>query len=458
MLSGLIAIVGRPNVGKSTLFNLLTRTKAAIVSPQPGVTRDRLYGKIPFDDGESLILIDTGGFEKKAEMLRHATQDFQPYGERVWEQTKLAVQECDLVLFMLDAKVGLHPHDREIMQFLRQSKKRIRYVVNKVDSPKDEFNLWEFNQLGTDEIHTICAAHGQGVGALKELIREDMDGLTQTSTITQDGTKLALIGRPNVGKSSILNRLLGEDRSLVTPVAGTTRDSIHTHLRHKNQPYVLIDTAGIRRKSRVSEFIEEQSVIRSLSAIQKADIILLVIDAIEGLTDQEAKLINLGVDRGKAILIVINKWDLVPDKSANTMRDYENNLRKQLGDHSYLPMHFISCLENQRVHKIMDRVVELSEQMRKRIEKDELKATLDSILMKHPVHLKGTNILEPEFHSAVQAPGLPPTIVVRCNCARAVITSYRRYMVHAFRRELGLESVPLRLILKGKRREVSELL
>ena len=458
MISGLVAIVGRPNVGKSTLFNLLTRTRTAIVSPQPGVTRDRLYGKVPYDDGESIILIDTGGFEKKAEMVRHETLDFHPYAERVWEQTKLAVAESDLILFLLDAKVGLHPHDREIMQFLRQSKKRVRFLVNKVDSPKDEYLLWEFTKLGTSEFHPICAAHGQGVGELKELIRQDMAGLTETSAIVQDGTKLALIGRPNVGKSSILNRLLGEDRSLVTPVAGTTRDSIHTHLKFKDQPYVLIDTAGIRRKSRISEFIEEQSVIRSLSAIQKADIVLLVIDAIEGLTDQDAKLINLAVERGKAVLIVVNKWDLVPEKDSNTQRDYEANLEKQLGDHSYIPAHFISCLTNQRVHKIMDRVVELVQQMTKRVEKPELNLVLEQIISTHPPHLKGTNILDPRFHNAIQAYGTPPTIVVHCNCARAVISSYRRYMVHRLRRDLGFEKVPLRLILKGRRREVSDLL
>ena len=223
-MNGLVAIVGRPNVGKSTLFNALTRTKSAIVSPVPGVTRDRLYGKVPYDDGETFILIDTGGFEKK--VPEHV--DKEHFAERIWEQTKQAVLEADLILFLLDAKVGLHPHDREIMRFLRESQKKFRCIINKVDSPKDEYALWEFTQLGITDFIQICAAHSRGLGDLKDLLRQDMEGLTQTSRIIDDGIKLALIGRPNVGKSSILNRILGEDRSLVTPVAGTTRDSIHT--------------------------------------------------------------------------------------------------------------------------------------------------------------------------------------------------------------------------------------
>lgn len=453
MISGLVAIVGRPNVGKSTLFNALTHTKTAIVSPVPGVTRDRLYGKILYEDGESLVLIDTGGFEKKVP----EAEDKQNFAERIWEQTKLAVMEADLVLFLLDAKVGLHPHDFEIMQFLREKQKKFHCIVNKVDSPKDEYGLWEFSKLGVSDFISICAAHNRGLGDLKSVIREDMAGLTQTSRIIQDGVKLALIGRPNVGKSSILNRMLGEDRSLVTPLAGTTRDSIHTNLRYKNEPYVLIDTAGIRRKARIDEFIEEQSVIRSLSAIQKADIVLLVLDAVQGLTDQDAKLINLAIERGKLVLIIVNKWDLVPDKGSNTMRDYTENIAKQLGDHSYLPVHFVSCLENQRVHKIMERVVELHEQMSKRIDKVELNLALEKIIGAHPPHLKGTNIPDPTFHDVTQAYGTPPTLIVRCNCARAVISSYRRYMVHGFRRELGFTHVPLRMVLKGRRREVSEL-
>ena len=453
MMTGLVAIVGRPNVGKSTLFNALTRTKSAIVSPEPGVTRDRLYGKVPYDDGESLILIDTGGFEKKAMELPDAVN----FASRIWEQTKLAILEADLILFMLDAKVGLHPHDFEILKFLREKEKRFHCVINKVDSPKDEYALWEFTRLGIQDFLQICAAHNRGLGELKDLIREDLEGLTQTSKIIQDGTKLALVGRPNAGKSSILNRILGEERSLVTPVAGTTRDSIHTNLNYKGDPYVLIDTAGIRRKARVEEFIEEQSVIRSLSAIQKADIVLHIVDALEGVSDQDAKLINLSIERGKVVLIVVNKWDLVPDKTSNTMRDYEVNIKKKLGDLSYLPVHFISCLENYRVHKLMERVLELREQMNKRIDKAELNLALEKIISAHPPHLKGNNIPDPTFHDAIQAFGTPPTLIVRCNCARAVITSYKRYMVHGFRRELGFTNVPVRVILKGRRREVSQL-
>lgn len=456
-MNGLVTIVGRPNVGKSTLFNALTHSKNSIVSPVPGVTRDRLYGKIPYEDGQGLILIDTGGFEKIARHQQATTQNTPNWGARIWEQTKLAIIESDLVLFILDAKTGVHPHDFEILQFLREKEKKVHYVINKVDSPKDEYGLWEFTRLGIQNFTHICAAHNRGLGDLKETIRQDMEGLTQASRIVQDGCKLALIGRPNVGKSSILNRILGEERSIVSPVSGTTRDSIHTNMNYKGEPYVLIDTAGIRRKTNIDEFIEEQSVIRSLSAIQKADIVLLVIDAIEGLTDQDAKLINLAVEKSKTVLIIVNKWDLVPDKTANTMRDYQTNIINRLGDLAYLPVHFVSCLENYRVHKIMERIVELREQLNKRIDKVELNLALTKIIETHPPHLKGNNIPFPEFHDALQAYGVPPTLIVRCNCARAVISSYRRYMVHGFRRELGFTNVPLRLVLKGRRREVSEL-
>lgn len=453
MISGLVVIVGRPNVGKSTLFNALTRSKTAIVSPQPGVTRDRLYGSIPYGEEESLVLVDTGGFERAVPQ----DQDPHAFAERIWEQTKLAVQEADLVLFLLDAKTGLHPHDRDILKFLRTQEKKVRFCINKVDSPKDEYGLWEFTKLGVTDFHHMCAAHNRGLGELKELIREDMLGMGIQTELSTETCKLALIGRPNVGKSSILNRLIGEERSLVTAAAGTTRDSIHTEFKYKNESYTLIDTAGMRRKAKVHEFVEEQSVIRSLSAIQKSDIVLLVLDAIQGLTDQDAKLINIAIERHKLVLLVVNKWDLVPNKTANTIRDYKKNLAKQLGDHAYLPVHFSSCLKNQRVHGIMERILELREQMSQSFEKEELNEALERIVNKHPPHLKGNNIMNPEFYSAAQSMGAPPTIIVRCNCARALITSYRRYMVHGFRRELGFDNVPVRLILKGKRRQVREL-
>lgn len=458
MLSGLVAIVGRPNVGKSTLFNQLTRSKTAIVSPEPGVTRDRLYGKMTYSDAQSLIIIDTGGFEKKMLLAKDDPMSFAPYAGQIWEQTKLAIQEADLVLFLLDGKTGVQPHDLEITHFLRAQKKKILLLINKVDSEKDQSLLWEFASLGIPDYIPISAAHNRGLGELKELIREELSDVAMLPAITEEGTKLALVGRPNVGKSSILNRLVGESRCLVTPVAGTTRDSVHTQFQYNKKPYVLIDTAGIRRKTRISEFVEEQSVVRSLGAIQKADIVLHVIDAVQGLTDQDTRLINLAVERGKAVLIIVNKWDLVPDKETKTMTHYKENIAKQLGDHAYLPVHFVSCLTNQRVHGILEKVEELVGQFTKRVNKEELNLALEKIIAAHSPHLKGVVHHEPRFHDAVQAKGTPPTLVIRCNCAKSVMPAYRRYLCHRLRKDLGFNSIPLRLVLRGRRKEHSELL
>ncbi|MBI2603767.1 MAG: ribosome biogenesis GTPase Der [Deltaproteobacteria bacterium] len=444
-MRGIVAIVGRPNVGKSTLFNRLTRTKQAIVGDMPGVTRDRLYGSADLGEGQGCMIIDTGGFEKDE-------LSFQPFGENiVWKQTQMAVREADLVVFLLDGKTGMHPHDTEIFQFLREADKQILFVVNKIDSPEEKHAVWDFCELGVDDFYAVSAVQKMGLRDLRALMAEKLQGQGKKVNWTEKGIRLALIGRPNVGKSSILNRLLGEERSLVSPIAGTTRDSIHTTLTYNGKPYVIIDTAGIRRKARIHDTLEEQSVVRSLSAIEKADIVLLVIDAELGLTDQDLRLINLSIDRGRAVLLVVNKWDLLPAKSANTIRDVETSLRRQLGDLAYIPIHFISCLENQRVHKILARVEELSQQFMLKFPEEDLQAALETITNQRSPDVKGTSRKPVLFFSLRQAPQTPPKFVLTCTRAKHIKESYRRFISNGLRRQLGLTQVPMELVLKSKR-------
>lgn len=448
-MRGVVAIVGRPNVGKSTLFNRMTRTKQAIIGDMPGVTRDRLYGIADLDEGRRCIVIDTGGFEKDE-------LTFQPFAENiVWKQTQLAVTEADLVLFLLDGKMGLHPHDKEILQLLREEEKNVLFVVNKIDALEEKNAIWDFCELGVDTLHPISAVQKLGLRDLRALIAEQLQGQGKKLDWTEDGVRLALVGRPNVGKSSILNRLLGEERSLVSPVPGTTRDSIHTTLTYNGQPYVIVDTAGIRRKTRIHDTIEEQSVVRSLSAIEKADIVLLVIEAEIGLTDQDLRLMNLAIDRGRAVLLIVNKWDLVLNKSANTIRDVECSLKRQLGDLNFIPIHFISCLENQRVHKIMARVEELSQQYTSKFPEETLQQALETITIQRSPDVKGVSRKPVLFFSLRQSSQTPPTFVLTCTRAKLIRESYRRFLCNGLRKTLRLTDVPVELVLKTKKMKPS---
>lgn len=449
MISGIVTIVGRPNVGKSTLFNALTRSRDALVDDQPGVTRDRIYGRVEYADSEDkkFWLVDTGGFETKGAY-------YQPFGENiVWQQTEQAIEEADLIVLLLDSKEGLHPHDRHLAQFLRSKGKKTIYVVNKVDTPAHEMNSNEFYELGGEELLAISAAHQRNVGVLREKISDALNALTylaERRSAGEDATAIALVGRPNVGKSSILNRLVGESRSLVSEIAGTTRDVVDTPMTYNQQPYVIIDTAGIRKKSKVHAKIEVLSVLKSLRAIENSDIVVLVVDAMEGFGEQEARLASTAVGQLKALLIVVNKWDLVPEKESNTSRDMADAIRDRIKTLSYVPVIFISCLENQRVFKIFEEVEKLRVSYAKRVSTSELNRALETVVAEHTPALIRNHSKRVKFYYATQVLTKPPTIVVKCNLAEEIQESYKRYMMNRFREILGFEQTPMRLIFRGK--------
>lgn len=448
MISGIVAIVGRPNVGKSTLFNRLTVSDTAIVDDRPGVTRDRLYGTVWLDAEKTsgFAVIDTGGFE---------TDDFkfQPFAENlVWRQTEAAIHEADLVMLLLDGKSGLSPHDQQLQRYLADLRKPHVIVVNKIDGPEQAQAMWEFFELGTDELLKVSAAHNRGVGDLKEHLGEALLAVPGRSSYkaSPEAVRIAIVGRPNAGKSSILNRLLGEERALVSEIAGTTRDALDTPLSYNGREYVLVDTAGIRRKSKVSGRIEALSVMRSIRAIDRADVVFLVLDAVAGLTEQDARLADLAAERGKPVAIVVNKWDLFPDKTTNTAKEYTDAIHRELKTLAYVPVVFVSALENQRVHKLMALAEHLAETSRRRVDTSTVNQALRAMVAEHTPALIRGKTKRVKFYFATQVAVSPPTIVVFCNVFAEMQESYRRYMTHRFRDALGFADVPIRLIYRPK--------
>jgi len=446
---GIVAIVGRPNVGKSTLFNRLVGSRRAIVDDIPGVTRDRLYGTVKYyEDGEQqFMLVDTGGFED-------AKTKYQPFASNlVWEQTEIAIAEADLVVMLLDAKCGLQPHDEQLVRYLQRLGKQVIYVVNKIDSMEQKSAALEFYSLGIDEFLTVSAAHNRGVGDLVEAIALQLAAMgkkNSRASAEEGATHVALVGRPNVGKSSILNRMLGEDRSLVSEVAGTTRDTVDTPFRYNKLPYVILDTAGMRRKSRIDQRLESLSVLMSLKAIERADIVVVVIDAVEGLTDQDARLASLASEQYKPVLMVVNKWDLITHKTTSTAREYELAIRHKIKSMAYIPILFTSCLENQRVSRIMSFVETLAANYRKRVKTSQLNEFLAQVVKEHTPALVRSRSKLVKFYYATQVKVAPPTFVVMCNLADEIHESYKRYIRNRFREGLGFTDVPLQIIFRPK--------
>jgi len=446
---GIVAIVGRPNVGKSTLFNQLTRSRSAIVDDRPGVTRDRLYGVVKTMDAEltSFALIDTGGFE---------TDDstYQPFSENiVWRNTTAAIDEADLVLLVLDGKDGLHPHDEDLARMLKKKGKQWVAVVNKIDDVSHETNATEFYSLGIDDYETMSAAHNRGVDAVCERLVEELKKsprLQGAKPYDERALRIAVVGRPNAGKSSIVNRLLKSERSLVSDVAGTTRDALDTPFRYNEQDYLLIDTAGIRRRSKVSDKVEIISVIQSMEAIDRAHIVVLVISAIDGITDQDLRIATMATERQKPVILVYNKWDLVPDKNSNSSSEIVKDLRFKYKSLDFAPVLFISCLQNQRVHSVMATIERIGNQYRHRESTSNINKALRTMVLSHTPALMNRSNKRVKFYFATQVRSCPPTIVVMCNVAEEIAESYKRYMQRQFQEALGFTEVPIRLAFRGK--------
>jgi GTP-binding protein len=435
----ILAIVGRPNVGKSTLFNRIAGGRKAIVWDEPGVTRDRNYTDVEWDEC-SFTLIDTGGFEPVSK-------------DRIFvqmrEQCQLAMDEADAILFMMDGKEGLTPSDREIADILRKLNKPVFYIVNKIDGLKHEEKALEFYGLGMEPIHSISAEHGYGVNGLMDEVIKVLPASTEKKW-DQEVTRVAVLGRPNVGKSSLVNRLLGYKRVLVDEIPGTTRDAIDTLFERDGRRYVLVDTAGIRRKSRIGLRLEKYSIVEALRTIDRSDVALLLLDSKEGVTDQDARIGGFIHEKGKGCILVVNKWDLV-EKDSQTIVRYEKEVREGLKYLSYAPILFISALTGQRVRKVLEAVDHVSGQTKKRISTSPLNNYFRKWVEKFPPPLYKNRSVKMNYITQVST--APPTFVIVTNIPEGIHFSYVRHLLNQMREAFGFEGVAVRLLFRKKGKE-----
>ena len=437
-MSAVLAIVGRPNVGKSTLFNRILGRRLAIVEDVPGVTRDRNYAEVARFE-RPFTLIDTGGFEP-------ASDDRLLIQMR--EQSQLAIEEADVILFLLDGREGLTAADREVANLLRHVGKPVLCVVNKVDGPAQEAAMVDFYALGVDELWPVSAEHGLGIG---DLVTRALELLPPAPAISHDEevTRLAIIGRPNVGKSSLVNRLLGYERMVANPATGTTRDSVDTPFTYNRRRYVVVDTAGIRRKGRVTQKLEKFSVVQALKALDRADLALLVIDGREGITEQDLTIAGYAAERGRAVVLVVNKWDLVP-KDHTTAGKYIKDLRDAFKFLPDVPVHLVSALTGLRVSKIMADVEKVSDDYRRTIPTAALNKVLEQAQQLHqPPVYQGKRL---RFFYMTQTGTRPPSFIVFVNRADGVHFSYQRYLVNCLRQAFGFAGCPLRLNFQDRQR------
>jgi len=441
MSKPVVAIVGRPNVGKSTLFNRVVGGLVAIVENTPGVTRDRLY----FDTewlGRKFTLIDTGGIEFKDEST--------PLSAKMKQQAEIAVDEADVILFLVDAKSKVTPDDEQIARYLRRSGKPIVLVANKVEKfTHFEEEAHEYLSLGMGDPIPISAVHGMNTGDMldsvvsrfSEVVEEEYD---------PDVVKIAVIGRPNVGKSSIVNMLLGEERVIVSDIPGTTRDAIDTPFTYEERNYVLIDTAGIRRKKKIFEVTENFSVIRSFRAVDRADVVLMIIDATEGVTDQDKRIVGYAHEEGKGLILIMNKWDLIT-KDEKTLNKYEKNMRDELAFVAYAPTQFVSAKSGQRINKIMELVEFVAEQTSRRVQTSTLNSLLrEWVHLNPPPSDKGKRL---KILYVTQKSVQPPTFIFFVNDPELVHFSYRRYLENQLRKNFGFEGSPIRLVMRKRDEE-----
>ncbi|MGB9698857.1 MAG: ribosome biogenesis GTPase Der [Thermodesulfobacteriota bacterium] len=434
----IIAIIGRPNVGKSTLFNRLLRRRQAIVEDEPGVTRDRLYGEATFDD-HSFILIDTGGFEPTPQASIQ---------KQVREQAEIAIEEADLILFLLDGQEGLTYADLEVANYLRQVAKPVIYVVNKIDTESQEKNLFDFYRLGVAKLQAISAEHGRGIPSLMEEVLRLLPPPTFTQESSEAEIRVAIVGRPNVGKSSLLNRLLGSPRAIVDATPGTTRDALDTPLYKDGQKYIFIDTAGIKRRSKLTKRLEKIMTLRALRSLERCDVALITIDGWEGLTEQDKRIAEFAAENGRAMILIVNKWDLVI-KDAQTKQRYLQRIHQEMRTLDFVPVLFISALTGQGIEKIFKLLGQVIAEHRKRIATAELNKWLKEIGQKYPPPLAGTRAVKLYYMTQVEV--APPTFVIFTNLPEEVDTSYQRYLLRQLREKFGFLGTPLRLYWRAKK-------
>ena len=438
MAKPLVAIVGRPNVGKSMLFNKLTGQRTSIVEDTPGVTRDRIYGECEWC-GRTFSLVDTGGIEPgtDSEMLKFMRR-----------QAEIGIELADAIIMVVDVRSGMTAADQDVATMLRKSKKPVCLAVNKCDSiGQVNPDTFEFYGLGIGDLFETSAIHGHGTGDMLDWVLENIP--EDNSEEEQDDViKVAIVGKPNVGKSSLTNQILGEERVIVSNIAGTTRDAIDSYFENETGKYCFIDTAGMRRKSKVDDMIERYSNMRSVAAIERADVCLILIDANDGVTEQDTKIAGLVHEAGKAAIIVVNKWDAVADKETNTMRDKELAVKEGLAYMPYAPVVFLSALTGSRVDKLFPMIQEVYKQNNSRITTGALNSVLaDATTRVQPPTDKGRRL---KIYYMTQASTKPPHFVIFCNDARLFHFSYQRYLENQIREVFGLQGTPIRITIRQK--------
>ena len=435
-MGNIVAIVGRPNVGKSTLFNRLTESRQAIVQETPGVTRDRHYGKSEWN-GREFSLIDTGGYVEGSDDV---------FEGEIRRQVKLAIEEANLILFVLDVTSGITHWDEEVAELLRKGKKKVILVSNKVDNNQRIALSSEFYALGLGEVFSISSLSGSGTGELLDEVVKYLD--PEPIASDSDLPKIAIVGRPNVGKSSLLNALLGTERTIVTPIAGTTRDTIHTHYKQFNKDLLLIDTAGIRKKAKVHEDVEFYSVMRSIEAIEDCDVVILVVDAVAGLEAQEMSIFRLAEKNRKGVVIVVNKWDLVEEKNTQTAKNYEDAIKLKIAPFSDVPVVFTSALTKQRILKAIETALEVFENRTRKIPTSQLNDALQPEIENYPPPaIKGKYV---KIKYMQQLPTHAPTFAFFCNLPQYVNEPYMRYLENKIRSHFDFRGVPIQVFMRKK--------
>ncbi|WP_372994682.1 ribosome biogenesis GTPase Der [Lutispora sp.] len=439
MAKPVVAIVGRPNVGKSTLFNKIAGKRISIVEDVPGVTRDRIYAEAEWL-GRTFIMIDTGGLEPYSQDI---------IMQQMVRQAEIAIETANVIIFVVDGQEGITATDQEVANMLRKTSKKVILACNKIDSPKYKDNIYEFYNLGIGEPIGISAGQALGIG---DLLDEVISGFPHEDEEEYDDLtiKVALVGRPNVGKSSIINKILGEDRVIVSNIPGTTRDAIDTPFEADGQKYVLIDTAGMRKKGRINEAIERYSVIRSLTAIERSDVCILVIDGETGVTEQDSKIAGYMHEQGRGAIIVVNKWDLV-EKDDKTMNRYKDDIMKELSFMNYAPIMFVSALTGKRIPKILEMVNYISNQHAMRIQTGLLNDVInEAVLMNQPAVSGGRRL---NILYATQVSVKPPTFAIFVNDPELMHFSYERYLENQIRKSFDFQGTPIRFLIRGKSKQ-----